>query len=688
MDAARALAVLLAGVIALVLGYATNAYSAPGDLDPFFGTNGKATTDLGQKAEIQAIAVQPDGKIVTAGHSLNTATNHVDSYLARYKPDGTLDTSFGSGGKVVANFSSSTGGSYANDLALQDDGKIVVAGQYITDFALARYNPDGSRDDGSSQDSTPGDKFGTNGMAITSFTPTFDVAYAVAVQPTDGKIVVTGYTATSSDSFGNRYADFAVARYNTDGTLDTTFDGDGWVATNASANNTGHDSAYDVAIQSDGKIVAGGDSQGTGTELTLLRHNTNGSLDDGSPNDSTPGDAFGNSGKATFSFASASALVIQADDKILAAGRYNGDFLLARYTAGGTLDSTFGASGTVSTGFDDPGSGSFDTLDTAQGIALQSDGKIVVAGESEDNSTGARDFALARYDANGDPDANFGDDRDGDGTPDGKLTTPFTGSSDDAAYDLTIQPDGKPVAAGTAGGDFALARYYAGDDTTPPTATTPLHRLVPNSALDATSKVPVRLSWSGNDTDSGLAGYQLQQKTGTGSYTNVPPFPMTVSTKTLSLSPNETYQFRVRALDNNGNWSTWRTGPRFTVDLRQENGVGVSYPSGTWKSQSMSSASGGAIKYATAKGATARFTFQGRSVAWVAPKNPSRGKAEVWLDGVKRATVDLRSPTTQPRRLVFVKEGLNPSVTHNLEVKVLGTAGRPRVDVDAFVVLP
>ncbi len=113
----------------------------------------------------------------------------------------------------------------------------------------------------------------------------------------------------------------------------------------------------------------------------------------------------------------------------------------------------------------------------------------------------------------------------------------------------------------------------------------------------------------------------------------------------------------------------------------------MSYPAGTWKTQSLSSAYGGQLAYATARGATSRFSFRGSNVAWVAPKSKTRGQAMVYLDGVKVATVDLYSSRTLARRVVFAADGLDPTVQHTLVVRSLGTAGRPQVDVDAFVVL-
>ncbi len=681
--AARVLTVLLAVVLALVLGYATKAYAAPGDLDASFDGDGKLTASFSSNfEEATGLVIQSDGRIVVSSS---------DSSVVRFESNGTADTDFGTNGRVITSI-----GIRAlppSDLVIQTDGKILVAGIASNgsnwDLALARYNADGSPDDGSSNDSTPGDAFGTNGSVMTDISTSHDFATAVALQ-TDGKIVVAGYSGTN----GNE--DIALARYDANGTPDMSFDTDGKLTTDFGTSGV---RASDLVIQSDGKIVMAGFVYGTGAiggrDFALARYNTDGSLDTNSDGD--PATHFDTDGKVTTDFGSANnwinALAIQGT-KIVAAGASNAgnqDFALARYNADGTLDTN--SDGDPATHFDTDGivatdiasNTDFDSGDEINDLVIQTNGKIVVAGTVSSRTTNtdwANDFALARYGGDGALDPLF--------SADGKLTTDF-GSAGDVANALALQSNGRIMAAGKEGDntdtDFALARYYGGDDATPPTVSAPVQRLLPGSALATNNNVFIRLSWSGNDTGSGLAHYQLQQKIGTGSYTSVPLSPLTATTKTLSLSPNKTYQFRVRALDNNGNWSAWKTASRFTVDLRQENGVGVSYPSGTWKAQSVSSASGGAVKYATTKDATARFTFRGRNVAWVAPKSTTRGQAEVWLDGVKLATVDLRSATAQARKLVFVKNGLNPSVTHKLEVKVLGTPGRPRVDVDAFAVL-
>src|SRR6266536_6168109 len=152
------------------------AVAGPGALDPSFGTGGQVTTDFGGFDSAQAVAVQSDGKILAAGSS-----GGGDFALARYNADGTLDSTFGSGGKLTTDFG---GFDVALGVALQADGKIVAVGGggSGSDFALARYNADGSLDA----------SFGSGGMVTTDFGG-FEAATAVAIQG-DGKIVVTGST--------------------------------------------------------------------------------------------------------------------------------------------------------------------------------------------------------------------------------------------------------------------------------------------------------------------------------------------------------------------------------------------------------------------------------------------------------------------------------------------------------------
>jgi uncharacterized delta-60 repeat protein len=402
-----------------------------GSLDPTFGVGGKVTTDFfGDFDRIFAVAVQPDGKIVVAGHARNGLTT--DFALARYNPNGTLDTTFDGDGKVTTDFD--TGGETAFALVIQPDGKIVAAGNArigtTTNFALARYNANGSLDT----------TFDTDGKAATDFQNDFDQIEAIALQA-DGKIVAAGVSTNP-----NAGDDFALARYNPDGSLDSTFDGDGKVITEF---NLDTDRALAVAIQTDGKIIAGGKSQTeTSDDFALARYNPNGSLDT----------TFDGDGKVTTDFLNdvdeINAVLLQPDGKIVAAGIAslftNGtqiDFGVARYNPDGSLDTTFDTDGKSSADF----GGDFD-----EGFAavLQPDGKIVVGGGARPPLMGSTvNFGLARFNPNGALDTGF----DGDG----KVLTHFNGL--DQINALALQADGKIVAAGNTIGnniqDFALARY-------------------------------------------------------------------------------------------------------------------------------------------------------------------------------------------------------------------------------------
>jgi uncharacterized delta-60 repeat protein len=381
------------------------AAAGPGALDPSFGIGGEVTTDFGGFDVAQAVAVQSDGKIVAVGSSGG------DFALARYNADGSLDSGFGSGGKVTTDFGGFDAGSAT---VIQPDGRIVAAGRTGGgDFALARYNANGSLDP----------TFGIGGKVTTDFGG-FDGALGVALQA-DGRIVAAGGGGPASD--------FVVARYNGDGTLDSSFGSGGIVTTDLGP----FEAATAVVVQIDGKIVATGST--SSGNFALVRYTANGSLDG----------SFGSGGIVTtnFGFSSAfgGALVIQSDGKIVAAGRAGTDFLVVRYNANGSVDTSFGSGGVVTTDFGGV------IFDAAFGVALQSNGKIVAAGSLFNSFGSSADFALARYNPNGSLDASFGSG--------GKVTTDFGGF--DVAFGVALQADGKIVAAGQGGpgSDFALARY-------------------------------------------------------------------------------------------------------------------------------------------------------------------------------------------------------------------------------------
>ncbi|MDP9352305.1 MAG: M4 family metallopeptidase [Chloroflexota bacterium] len=229
-------------------------------------------------------------------------------------------------------------------------------------------------------------------------------------------------------------------------------------------------------------------------------------------------------------------------------------------------------------------------------------------------------------------------------------------------------------------------------DTTPPTTSAPLHSLVANSQL-GTSAVPVDISWaSATDTGSGVARYELQQKTGTSEYVNVPLSTALTRSVTQSLAPG-TYQFQVRAIDHAGNYSAWNQGPSFVVSAFQENSTStdgkVAY-TGKWNRAKLSGAYGGYVSHASRSDRRATFTFTGRDVAWVSTKGTNRGMAEVWVDGVKAATVDLYASSLGTRGVVFTQSWAT-SGSHTMEIRVLGARNTAstgtQVDVDAFAVL-
>jgi uncharacterized delta-60 repeat protein len=357
-------------------------YNTDGTLDNTFGNRGKVRTDFpGLAAVPSSVVIQPDGKIVVAGGAFPLFTFAGDFKVVRYNPNGSLDTSFGDGGIVTTIFPA---GSYAFDVALQSDGKIIAAGTFFvdfnpgessdTDFALARYNPDG----------TPDATFGNGGQVTTDFVGFEDDAFSVLIQP-DGKIVAVG-SANDPATF----YDFAAARYLSNGTIDTTFGVAGKVRTDFGDQN--FDRARSAALQLDGRIVAAGFaiSHGGGVQnFAVARYTSNGVLDT----------TFSRDGEAQIDFGnccqSATKVLLQSDGKIIVVGGSNGessedDFLLARLSPRGSLDNTFGVGGEVRTSFGDLNGG-------ANGAALQSDGKIVAVGFQATFSNQFANFALARY---------------------------------------------------------------------------------------------------------------------------------------------------------------------------------------------------------------------------------------------------------------------------------------------------
>lgn len=408
-------------------GSILNVSAAPGDLDATFGSGGKAITAIGGGNEnATSVVVQSDGKIVAAGAAVIGGNS--DFAIVRYLADGSPDVSFGAGGKVTTPIGA--GDDLATSVAVQSDGKIVVAGNTTTsapfrDMAVVRYNANGSLDT----------SFNGTGIVTTAFGGNDDDSAASVAVQSDGKIVIAGLSGP-----GSSY-DFALVRYLADGSLDAAFGTGGRVKTSIG----GIDAGASVKIQGDGKIVVAGYTFDGGAQpnFALVRYLADGSLDA----------MFGSGGTVTTPVGSgadqATSVALQADGKIVAAGFAidggSNDFALARYLADGSLDTTFGAGGKVTTAI---GSGD----DFAFGVAVQGDGAIVLAGFSIIG--GNYDFALARYTAAGALDASFGSG--------GKATAPI-GASNDYSYAMVLQADGRIVLAGYlfngSNNDFALARF-------------------------------------------------------------------------------------------------------------------------------------------------------------------------------------------------------------------------------------
>jgi len=392
----------------------------PSGLDPTFDTDGKATTTA-FGGDRSGMALQADGKIVMVGGTFS------DFVLARFNADGSIDTGFGIDGKVTTDMGSGLKQEEALAVAMQRDGKIVVAGytsipnipparQLPDTFALVRYNSDGSLDTG----------FGTGGRVSGNVNGR---ANAVVIQ-SDGKIVVAGEVSFPSTS-GLDFSDFVVARFNTNGSLDTAF-GDGVTGQIVTDFGNITNSARNAVLQPNGAIVVSGKPIGSQADLLhtdIVRYDSSGRLDA----------SFGGGGKLTLAGVDGGqGLARQPDGKFILAGSVTeptapatARFLLKRLNADGSPDTGFGISGTVDTAFTESA--------LASGVALQGDGKIVVVGTRAFSAN--PNFIVARYNPDGSVDRSFG--------ADGNLSIDFFGF-DDIGENVLIQSDGKIVVGGSA----------------------------------------------------------------------------------------------------------------------------------------------------------------------------------------------------------------------------------------------
>lgn len=415
-------------------------------LDPTFGNNGKVVTPLASTGGlgITGILVQPDGEIIVCSGNVY----HGDFLaLTRYHSNGSIDPSFGLNGTVVSQLTFGYGG-VGNVIRFDANGKILLGGLLTVstsaltkfDLGLMRFNPDGTIDS----------TFGTNGLASVDFFGKSDVIGAFEIQ-SDGKIVMAGSAGVGIPNSNSITNDFAVIRFNADGSLDDSFGNAGKVNYNfgfAYDAVLSNDAASSIKIQTDGKIIlGGGTTQNNGNptfmSFALMRLNTDGTIDTG----------YGVEGKVKTEIdvnltTVIRSLAITPNDEIIAAGvvQYPGSVvaaMLTKYDSSGNLDLNFGTGGKVETKVNDAST-------TIYEMVLLNNGKLRCAGYVS-FGVGAQDFLLLQYTADGALDTTFDND--------GFVITDINNASD-LGRSITIQPDGKTLCGGLIFyGHNALARF-------------------------------------------------------------------------------------------------------------------------------------------------------------------------------------------------------------------------------------
>jgi len=416
-------------VFALLFSLTTAVFAQPGTLDATFGNGGIVSTQISTSYNFgNAMTIQADGKIVVVGQS--RVSGKYNMSIVRYNPDGTLDDTFDSDGMLI--IEAATVNNFANKVMIQSDNKIVIAGHSFNgssaDMVVVRLNPDGSIDN----------TFGTNGIATIDFAGANDLAESATLQA-DGKILLGGHSADN----------FSVVRLKTDGSLDSTFGLNGLAKIIFA---TGSSYIKDIIVQSDGKILTAGFASGTGAfTFALARFKTDGSLDS----------TFGTNGMVYYDFGSGDnfglAVREKSDGKILIAGN---TFIsspplvykqaVMQLNADGSKDNSFGTNGIARAGIANEEC-------YANGLAIQPDGKIILAGYNTDGSTD--DFILSRFNPDGSLDLTFGNNG---------LAVKYQIGGEGKAIELLS--DGKILVAGntytSSASNFALVRYNGDNNTT------------------------------------------------------------------------------------------------------------------------------------------------------------------------------------------------------------------------------
>ena len=477
--------------------------------DPSFGVNGIVTIPFGSSHDAaHALALQSDGKVVVAGWTQSQSDR--DFAIARLNVNGSLDGGFGSGGKVITPIGTNN---EANAVTIDNWGRIVVAGYMVSggvgEAVVARYFANGSLD---------GSFNGTGMKAVPGYT-----ANAIRTVGAGGSAQYIIVGGTSAQPGGD---DFSLSRLENIGSYHTWFNGTGAVMTSTSS---GYDRLQAMAIQSDGKIVVAGSTQvGSASRFLVIRYNGNGTLDA----------TFNVTGKVSTTIGSndhAKAIAIQADGKIIVVGSSRSgsrdNMAIVRYNTNGSLDTGFGVGGITTTDF-------FGGDDSANAVVIQSNGKILVGGTAGDTMV----FAVARYHENGTLDLSL------NGT--GMTIVNNLGDGNHYANGLAILPDGRYILAGSAtrngANDFAVVRFL---NNPPSLVNNPVTNLGKTSA-----RVNCALSGNGGRTS-------IRVQYGTTQSFEAPATPdqvfevansAAVQVALSGLLPNRTYYYRFVATNGSG----------------------------------------------------------------------------------------------------------------------------------------
>ena len=542
---------LLTGIIMLL---SIGLFSQPaGTLDPDFGINGKLLIGIvGQQDVANSVVIQADGKIVVAGYASSSVSGK-DFFCIRLKTDGTYDSTFGLNGIVKTDLQLGSD-DVAYSLSLQTDGKLILAGYSDNgsskDAALVRYHTNGIIDS----------SFGSNGVVLTDFEASQqDEIHVAKIHHLTGKIIVGGTTIINSTN-----SKPVVARYLSNGSLDTTFNANGirllWIT---SLDYQYYFSVEDLAVQPNGKISAVGwrdfPSMQWSSDYWACRINADGSMDNTFSLDGVNvynGNFNGND--------RAYAMLLKSNNKMLIAG-------------GGSITSIY-YDFSVFEAEEDGGVGAwsakadYGTLldDIAYGIKEDDNGKFVMAGST--GNSASKEFAIVRINADESLDTSF--------DTDGKLAFKFDNNSLNECYDLAIQTDNKIVVVGYSKKDIAIARILGNDQA----QLNDIKLLSPSNNDTEINYETIKFDWM---DAFGATNYEFEidsNSTFTGSQQTIA---VVSSDYTMTkLDPDKTYYWRVRASDGT-NWGSFSSVWSFTTNSL-ENFV-LQLPSNNSKNQEFAS---------------------------------------------------------------------------------------------------